>query len=125
MLELLPSEADHLLAMRIGDRVTAPDIQVAIDAIETLKKIQPRISLYIEIDDMRWMTFTAFLRDLGYGLTQLGDLDRYYRAAVLSDKRWIRHLARLEDRLFKRMEIQTFPLHDKPSALEWVRQRPE
>lgn len=125
MLELLPSGADHVVAMKISGRVTAPDLQVAIDAIEAVKKAQPRVSLYTELDEMRWMTFTAFLRDLGYGLTQVGDLDRYYRAAVLSDKHWVRHLARLENRLFRRMEIRAFSVRDKPKALEWVRHLPE
>ncbi|MFG6175796.1 STAS/SEC14 domain-containing protein [Halomonas sp. THAF12] len=125
MLELLPSGADHVVAMKVSGRVTAPDLQVAIDAIEAVKKTQPRISLYTEIDAMRWMTFTAFLRDLGYGLTQVGDLDRYYRAAVLSDKHWVRHLARLENRLFKHLEVRAFAVRHKPDALEWVRHLPE
>ncbi|XKE44162.1 STAS/SEC14 domain-containing protein [Halomonas organivorans] len=125
MLELLPPGADHVVAMRVSGRVTAGDLQTAIDAIETVKKAHPRISLYTEIDEMRWMTFTAFLRDLGYALTQVGDLDRYYRAAVLSDRHWVHHLTRLENRLFKTMEIRTFPTRDKPLALEWVRQLPE
>ncbi|PSJ20985.1 STAS/SEC14 domain-containing protein [Halomonas sp. ND22Bw] len=124
MLELLPSGADHVVAMKVSGRVTAPDLQVAIDAIEATKKTQPRISLYAEIDEMRWMTFTAFLRDLGYGLTQIGDLNRYYRAAVLSDKHWVRHLTRLENHLFKSMEIRTFTHRHKPDALEWVAHLP-
>ncbi|MDN3558060.1 STAS/SEC14 domain-containing protein [Halomonas maura] len=125
MLELLPPGADHVVAMRVSGRVTAADLQPAIDAIEAVKKRHPRISLYTELDEMRWMTFTAFLRDLGYALTQVGDLDRYYRAAVLSDKRWVRHLTRLENRLFKTMEIRTFPTREKATAMEWVRHLPE
>lgn len=125
MLELLPPGADHVVAMRVSGRVTTDDLQTAIDAIETVKKAHPRVSLYTEIDEMRWMTFTAFLRDLGYGLTQIGDLDRYYRAAVLSDKHWVRHLTRLENRLFRTLEIRTFPTRERPTALEWVRQLPE
>ncbi|MBB3229406.1 STAS/SEC14 domain-containing protein [Halomonas stenophila] len=125
MLELLPPGADHVVAMRVSGRVTAADLQPAIEAIEAVKKSHPRVSLYTELDEMRWMTFTAFLRDLGYALTQVGDLDRYYRAAVLSDKHWVRHLTRLENRLFKAMEIRTFPTREKSTALEWVRQLPE
>lgn len=124
MLELLPSGADHVVAMRVSGRVDANDLQRAIDAIESAKKAHPRISLYTEIDDIRWMTFTAFLRDLGYGLTQVGDLDRYYRAATVSDKHWIRHLVRIENHVFRSMEMRTFRVRDKRAALEWVCQPP-
>ncbi|WP_148254338.1 SpoIIAA family protein [Aidingimonas lacisalsi] len=125
MIELLPPGAAHVVALRASGRVTAGDLQHVIDAIEGLKESQARISLYAEIDAMRWMTLTAVLRDLGYGLTQLGDLRRFYRAAVVTDRHWVRPLARLENRLFKPLEVRTFSNAEREPALEWVRHLPE
>ena len=125
MIELLPPGAAHVVALRASGRVSADDLQAAIDAIETLKKTQPRISLYAEIDEMRWMTLTAILRDLGYGLTQIGDLAHYHRAAVVTDRLWVRPLARIESRLFKPLEVRVFDTHHKDAAKQWVRELPE
>lgn len=125
MIELIPGDRPHVLAMRASGQVDADDLQRVIDALEALKKTQPRISLYAELDEMRWMTFTAFLRDLGYGLTQLGDMDRYYRAAIVTDKPWMKHIARLENRVFRDLEVRTFPLRDKQAAWSWVEHQPD
>lgn len=125
MIELLPSGAIHVVAFRASGRVNVDDLQQAIDAIEEVKKAQPRVSIYAEIDDMRWMTATALLRDLGYGLSQLGDLQHFYRAAVVTDRQWIRPIAQIETLLFRPLEVRVFATQDKEAAREWVRHLPE
>ena len=125
MIELLPSGAAHLVAMRISGRIDGRDLKCIIDAIEETKRQHPRVSFYVELDQLRWMTATALLRDVGYGLTQLSELSHYYRAAVVSDKRWVKRLVRLEDRLFRSLEMRVFPTHQHNIALEWARHLPE
>ena len=120
MLEFISPPAEHVVAMRVGGVVTAQELQQAIDAIEAAKRHHPRVSLLAELDGLRLMTFPALLKDVGYGLTQIGDLEHYHRAAVVTDKEWIKHIAQLEDRLFKAVEIRTFPSHDHSAAMEWV-----
>ncbi|PRY72222.1 SpoIIAA family protein [Halomonas ventosae] len=120
MLEFITHPADHVVAMKIGGVVSARELQQAIDAIEAAKRNHPRISLLAELDGLRWMTLTALLKDVGYGLTQLSDLERYHRVAVITDKEWIKHLAHLEDRLFKALDIHTFPHREYAGALAWV-----
>lgn len=124
MLELTPHPADHVVAMKAGGTVTAQELQRAIDAIEAAKRAHPKVSLVAELDELRWMTLTALLKDIGYGLTQVGDLERYYRAAVITDREWIRHVAHLEGRLFKALEIRTFSRHEHDAALAWAGELP-
>ncbi|SDK16349.1 STAS/SEC14 domain-containing protein [Billgrantia gudaonensis] len=125
MLEFITHPAEHVVAMKVGGVVTARELQQAIDAIEAAKRSHPRVSLLVELDDLRWMTLTALLKDLGYGLTQLGDLDRYHRAAVITDKEWIKHVAHLEDRLFRALEVRTFPHREYAAAKQWVGELPK
>lgn len=124
MLDLIAHPAAHVVAMKAGGVVTGPELQSAIDAIEAAKRNHPRISLVVEVDDLRFMTLTALLKDMGYGLTQIGDLDRYYRAAVVTDQAWIEQVARIEERLFKAVEIRTFPLRDHAAAMAWAADLP-
>ncbi len=124
MLDLIPHPADHVVAMKAGGIVTGNELQHAIDAIEAAKRDHPVISLVIEIDNLRLMTLTALLKDIGYGLTQLGDLDHYHRAAVVTDQAWIEHIAHLEERLFKAVEIRTFSRGERTAAMAWVSELP-
>ncbi|MEQ6888467.1 STAS/SEC14 domain-containing protein [Halomonas sp. CS7] len=120
MLDLISHPAEHVVAMKASGVVTAQELQRAIDAIEAAKRAHPRVSLVVEIDGLRWLTLTALLKDLGYGLTQLGDLKHYHRAAVVTDQEWVKHLTHLEDRLFKAVELRTFPMRDHAAAMAWV-----
>lgn len=125
MLAFITHPSAHVVAIKVGGVVTAHELQQAIDAIEAAKRDHPRVSLLAELDDLRWMTFTALLKDLGYSLTQLGDLGHYHRAAVITDKQWIKHVAQLEDRLFKAMEIRTFPHREHAAAMRWIGELPK
>ncbi|MDR9438357.1 MAG: STAS/SEC14 domain-containing protein [Halomonas sp.] len=124
MLDLISHPADHVVAIKAGGVVTAEELQYAIDAIEAAKRAHPRVSLMAELDDLRWMTLPALMKDIGYGLTQLGDLDHYYRAAIVTDESWVKHIAHLEDRLFKVVEVGTFARHDRAAAMAWVGELP-
>ncbi len=125
MLDLMPHSAEHVVAIKVGGVVTGPELQRAIDAIEVAKRDHPVISLVVEIDNLRFMTLTALLKDVGYGLTQLGDLDRYHRAAVVTDQAWIELFADLEERLFKAVEIRTFASHEHAAAMAWAAELPQ
>jgi hypothetical protein len=124
MLDLISHPANHVVAMKAGGVVTAHELQRAIDAIEAAKRAHPRVSLVAEIDDLRFMTLTALLKDIGYGLTQLGDLDHYHRAAVVTDQQWVKQIARLEERLFTFVEIRTFPKAEHAAAMAWAGELP-
>lgn len=125
MLDLIPHPADHVVAIKAGGVVTAEELQHAIDTIEAAKRAHPRVSLLAELDGLRWMTLPALLKDIGYGLTQLGDLDHYHRAAVVTDQEWVKHIAHLEERLFKVVEIGTFAKRDRAAAMAWVGNLPK
>lgn len=125
MLDLISHPAGHVVAMHAGGVVTARELQRAIDAIEAAKRAHPRVSLVVEIDGLRWLTLTALLKDIGYGLTQLGDLEHYHRAAVVTDQEWVKHLTHLEERLFKAVEVRTFPRRDHAAAMAWAGELPK
>ncbi|MGJ7456660.1 STAS/SEC14 domain-containing protein [Halomonas sp. RA08-2] len=124
MLDLISHPAAHVVAMKAGGIVTGAELQRAIDAIEAAKRAHPVISLVVEVDDLRLMTLTALLKDIGYGLTQLGDLGRYHRAAVVTDQMWIEQIVRLEERLFKAVEIRTFRGDEHADAMAWAAELP-
>ncbi|MGM0982619.1 MAG: STAS/SEC14 domain-containing protein [Pseudomonadota bacterium] len=125
MLDLISHPAGHVVALKASGVVTAEELQRAIDAIEAAKRAHPKVSLMAELDDLRLMTLPALMKDIGYGLTQLGNLDHYHRAAVVTDQTWVKQIAHLEDRLFKVIEIGTFAKSDHAAAMAWVGELPK
>ncbi|MCG7600856.1 STAS/SEC14 domain-containing protein [Halomonas sp. McH1-25] len=125
MLELIVVPSPHVVAFRAAGRVTADELQVVIDAIEDAKRQHPKVSLYAEIDAMRWMTATALIRDIGYGLTQIGQLEHFHRVAITSNRLWVRPIAMLENQLFHPVKIRVFSNREKQDAMTWICQLPE
>ncbi|MGC3874303.1 STAS/SEC14 domain-containing protein [Halomonas sp. GXIMD04776] len=124
MLELITAPAPHVIAMRVSGCITADELQHGIDAIEQAKQTHDKISLYTEVDNLRWMTGTALVRDIGYGLTQFGRLHHFHRAAVVADQQWLRTIATVENQLFKSLEIRPFTPAERETAMKWVCELP-
>ncbi|MBZ9537724.1 STAS/SEC14 domain-containing protein [Modicisalibacter tunisiensis] len=124
MLEWIDTPAPHVLAMRLGGRLDADELQSIIDAIETAKTLHPRISLYLELDALRSMTPPALLRDIGYGLTQVGQLEHFHHVAIISDQHWLRPVAALESRLFAPLTVRVFTNHQQQAAMDWASELP-
>ena len=44
---------------------------------------------------------------------------------MITDKEWIKHIAHLEDKLVRKIEIRTFSHKEHSAAMEWVAELPE
>lgn len=125
MLEQIAAPTLHVVAMRVSGSIDADELQRGIDAIEHAKRNHDKISLFIEVDNLRWMTGTALVRDIGYGLTQFGRMHHFHRVAVVSDQQWVRSVASVENQLFASLEVRPFKKEEKENAMQWACELPE
>ena len=123
MLEILQS-AGHLVAMKIAGELSGSDVQRAYDALGTALKQHERVSFFAEVDDSFELSLDAMVKDITNGLSQLGKLTRYHRAAVVTDKKWLATLARVEGLVFAWMEVRVFPISEREAAFDWASQPP-
>jgi hypothetical protein len=119
-LELLPAQ-DGVIAMRATGLLDLTDIERGIAAVDEALSTHARLAIFAEVD-MTGMTARALLKDISYGLSMLGKLRRFWRAAVVTDQHWVRWIARAENALFP-VEIRVFPLAAKEEAMAWVSER--
>ena len=124
MIEILDSPK-HLVAMRISGSITAEDIDNAYKATNDALKSNDRVSFFAEIDDSLGFTVEGFAKDLWNGLGQFGNLKKYYRAAVVTDKGWIATMARVEGLVFSSIDVRVFPTTERDSAFAWTSEKPE
>ena len=121
MLEILAAP-EGVVAMRAAGWVDAADVERGIAAVEQSLKSHARIAIYAEID-ISGMTPRALLKDVGYGLSKFSELRRFWRAAVVTDQRWVRWIASVEGALFP-IEVRVFALAEKETAMAWASERP-
>ena len=55
-----------------------------------------------------------------FSLSLLGDLKRFPREAVISDKRWVRVLSGIAGPLVPHVELKVFGTSEREAAMTWV-----
>jgi len=124
MIEIIDSPG-HLIAMKLSGGISASDVSTAYSALERAMSSHDRVSFFADVDDSMSLSFEGIVKDVVNGLSQLGKLGRYYRAAVVTDKKWLAALARAEGLVFAWMEIRVFPRSERDAAFEWASVPPE
>lgn len=124
MIDFLEMEAPHVVGVRVSGKVLSSDLDRGIQAIEEKLKLHDRVSFFVEIDDLSGMTPEAILKDLRYGIEQLRNLGRFHRAAIVTDAKWIRAAAGIEDLIIPKLEVKAFSKADRDVATIWVAKLP-
>ncbi|QYO65552.1 STAS/SEC14 domain-containing protein [Leptolyngbya sp. 7M] len=123
MIEILESP-DHLVAMKISGSITAEDIDRAYKATEGALKNSDRVSFFAEIGDSLSFTIEGLLKDLWEAVGHIGQMSKYYRAAVVTDKSWIGAAARLEGLVFSNIDVRVFTPNERAKAFGWASATP-
>src|SRR5678815_1906869 len=66
----------------------------------------------------------GLLKDLKEGIKQLGNLSKYYRAAVVTDKGWLGALVRVEGLVFSSIDFRVFDPSERDKAFAWASEVP-
>lgn len=119
MIEILPSP-DHVLALRIAGTLTGGDYDRVIDAVGERLARYERLGVLVDLVAFEDVTAEAALKDARFSLSLIGMLRRFPREAVVSDKQWVRVLARIADPLIPHVEVRAFGSHERDAALAWV-----
>jgi SpoIIAA-like len=119
MVEVLPAP-DYVLALRIAGTLTPEDYDRIIAEVEAKLRRHARIGVYVDMTDFDDLTAKAAAKDIRYGLSKLGDLKRFPREAVVTDKQWLRTIVRILDPLVPYVEVRAFEPSEREQALAWV-----
>ena len=125
MVELRPAPAPHVVAFRVGGKMTAREVERVFNALDDALDLHETVNLYAEITKLSGLSLEALVKDLAKSLGLLGRLKRFGRYAVVTDAQWIQKAANIEDRLIPGLEIRAFPLAQSEAAGAWVTGRPD
>lgn len=119
MIEIL-NAPDHVAAYRISGTLTVEDYDRMIEDVEARLALQKRIAIFADMTGFDDVTVRAGLKDMRYSLSKLGELRRFPRNAVVTDKGWMTFLVKAMSPLVPFVEIRVFTPEERAAALEWV-----
>jgi hypothetical protein len=73
-----------------------------------------------DVVDYQLPTLSAITIEFGRLPKMLGLIRRFSRAAVLTDKTWLKTISELEGRLIPGLEIKAFERGDRAAAEQWL-----
>jgi hypothetical protein len=123
MIEILESPK-YVVAMKISGKITAEDIEKAYATTRDALENNERVSFFGEITESLTFTAEGFVKDLTEGIKQLGNLSKYYRAAIVTDKGWLGALARVEGLVFSSIDVRVFAPAERDKAFAWAAEAP-
>jgi len=124
MLEVF-SGPDHVLAFRVSQKLTGDDYDRLSHELGNRLKQHQKIAICVDTLGLQGMTPAAIGKDLRYTFARLGEFQRFPRAAIITDSKWLRFLAGASDAAFPQMEIRTFEPSEREAALDWVAELPD
>jgi hypothetical protein len=119
MIEILTSPP-HVAAYRFTDELTGADYDACIADLESRLARYPRIAVVSDISDLHGLALEVIGKDLRYALSKRGEYDRFARAAVVTDKRWLVAVTEMADRIMSHTDMRTFAPEERSIALEWA-----
>lgn len=119
MIDIIPAP-DHVAAFRIGGTLKAEDYDEMIPQIEEKLRDHEEIGVFVDMEGFEDMTGEAMRRDVKYGIDKLGELHRFGRAAIATDKQWIKATTEMAASLFPQIDAKVFSTDEKDEALAWA-----
>lgn len=119
MIETLEAP-DHVTALKISGILTAEEYDRIVADVEAKLDRHRRVGVLLDLVDFNDLSIEAAGKDTRYSLSKIWELKRFPREAIITDKAWIRALARIASPLAPNVEVRTFDPGEQKAALSWV-----
>jgi len=119
MFKVIESGTNRL-DIEMSGKLDAESMTVALDElVSKSKNIENGKMLYVIID-FQLPTLNAIGIELSRLPLMFGLMKKFNRAAVLTDKNWLKKVSEFEGALFPGLEIRAFNIDQKAEAEAWL-----
>ncbi|MGX5915195.1 STAS/SEC14 domain-containing protein [Aliidiomarina sp. Khilg15.8] len=116
MIEILHSEKENLVALKVRGEFSKEDVHKVHNLIDLATDKSDKVDFYIELDDFLDTELSAMWEGLKVDASHMAD---YRKVAFVGDKKWHARAAKVSDFLTG-ADIKYFDVTDKESAKGWV-----
>lgn len=124
MIEFLPNTPGHLIAFRASGQIDGADVDRIAERFDQAFDEHEQVSFFAEAASMNGFAGGAFLKGMLYDLSQIKNLRRIHRAALVAEEGWIRTVAEWEDRLLPGLDVRIFDPDEHEEAMAWASEAP-
>jgi hypothetical protein len=119
MLEILTGP-DQIGAYKLSGTLTEEDLDRVVADIEERLGRHKKIGIVADLTGFHDITLRAGLKDLRYSFGKILDWNRFPREAIITDKHWLKTLAKLASPLVPFVELRAFEPGELAAAFAWV-----
>ena len=111
---------DDRIELRMSGSLDAEQMRRALDEIsDKVQGIENGVMLY-EVIDFKLPTPQAIVIEFGRLPSMLGLMRRFRKAAVLTDRAWLKKVSEFEGALIPGLEIRAFGRDERAAADAWL-----
>jgi len=114
------SNGSNRLDIELSGKLGTEDMRVALDELENKSKNIENGKMLYDVIDFHIPSFGAIGVEFSRLPAMFGLIKKFDRAAVLTDKTWLKKVSELEGALFPGLEIKAFNRDQKEEAEAWL-----
>ena len=108
------------LDIELSGKLNAEDMKIALDDLVSKSKNIENGKMLYEIIDFHLPSFGAIGIEFSRLPAMFGLMKKFDRAAVLTDKTWLKKVSEFEGALYPGLEIKAFNIDQKAEAEAWL-----
>lgn len=121
MLKIIPFDERNIVGLRLVGTIDDDGLDRTFEKIREALEGNDKVRVYVEVESIGWESVETFFRNVRMKLDILGEIGKFEREAVVSDKGWLEIATRIGDVLLPGIDVRHFPVADRERAMEWIR----
>jgi hypothetical protein len=119
MFKVTPNGKNRL-DIELSGKLNAEDMKVALDELVSKSENIEKGKMLYEIIDFHLPSLGAIAIEFSRLPSMFGLMKKFERAAVLTDKTWLKTVSEIEGTFFPGLEIKAFNRNQKAEAEAWL-----
>jgi len=119
MFKVIPNGINRL-DIEMSGKLDAEDMKIALDELVSKSKNIENGKILYEVVDFHLPSLGAIGVELSRLPAMFGLMKKFDRAAVLTDKTWLKKASEFEGALYPGLEIKAFNMNQKAEAEAWL-----
>jgi hypothetical protein len=118
MIKLLDIGIEFAVAFSISGKITEDNMAFILNVAREKSKQNEHIVILERIESFEGVSLSALVEEFKY-LREEG-FSNIKRVAVVTDKQWIGPIVKVQDMIFRSMDIKCFPLDEQDEATKFL-----
>ena len=119
MFKVIPNGINRL-DIEMSGKLNAEDMKIALDELVSKSKNIENGKMLYEVIDFHLPSLGAIGVEFSRLPAMFGLMKKFDRAAVLTDKTWLKKVSEFEGALYPGLEIKAFDIDQKSEAETWL-----